>query len=287
MWVLRCCKLHRWKKLSIYVTEFDKRYIKTTDFSTDLSVQVKEELETLLAIYGDEISISLDGRHIKLKLTSSRSVNFILPETYPKVSPITELCGFPKGYSSKLESGEYADICLRMIDSPALFELISYFREDVTTSETDISVTSSLLSLSLIKDTFIDDEVNIDIFHGPQLVDRKSVFIAHVARISSLDDVSNVMRQLLQDSRISKASHNMFAYRFRDLRGSLHADNDDDGEDNAGSRLAELLDLMKLDNVIIVVSRWFGGVLLGPSRFRTILNCARETIEMQEWYNKR
>jgi hypothetical protein len=273
-----------------FVTKDKLNSFKTTDLTTDLSIQVQEELETLLAIYGDEISVSLDGRSIKLQLTNSRSVNFLLPQSYPKVSPITELCGFPKGYSSKLESGEYSEICLRMIDSPTLFELISYFREDlsdVNTNETDVSVSSSLIPLSLIKDTIIDDEVYVDIFHGPQLVDRKSVFVAHVARISSLNDVSNVMRQLLQDSRISKATHNMFAYRFRDSKGSLHADNDDDGEDNAGSRLAELLDLMKLDNVIIVVSRWFGGVLLGPSRFRTILNCARETVEMQEWYNKR
>ncbi len=32
-------------------------------------------------------------------------------------------------------------------------------------------------------------------------------------------------------------------------------------------------------NVVVVVSRWFGGVLLGPSRFTAINNTARELLE--------
>lgn len=32
-------------------------------------------------------------------------------------------------------------------------------------------------------------------------------------------------------------------------------------------------------NVVVVVSRWFGGVLLGPSRFTLINNTARVALE--------
>lgn len=55
-------------------------------------------------------------------------------------------------------------------------------------------------------------------------------------------------------------------------------DNDDDGEDAAGSKLAFLLDMRKDDNVIVVVSRWFGGIHLGPKRFAHIVNVARELL---------
>lgn len=90
-----------------------------------------------------------------------------------------------------------------------------------------------------------------------------------------------------------------------------HADCDDDGEDAAGGKLAELLTFMKVNSecywiakssshvpskavltrlvcithahnnidVVVVVSRWFGGVLLGPSRFRIINNTARQLLE--------
>lgn len=44
------------------------------------------------------------------------------------------------------------------------------------------------------------------------------------------------------------------------------ADNDDDGESGAGAKLAALLELMGANNVMIVVSRWYGGVHLGPDR---------------------
>jgi putative IMPACT (imprinted ancient) family translation regulator len=34
-----------------------------------------------------------------------------------------------------------------------------------------------------------------------------------------------------------------------------------------------------VEDVVVVVSRWFGGVLLGPARFTHINNAARELLE--------
>lgn len=53
------------------------------------------------------------------------------------------------------------------------------------------------------------------------------------------------------------------------------ADNDDDGENGAGGKLAQLLDAMQAQGVLIAVSRWYGGIHLGSDRFRLINNCAR------------
>lgn len=58
----------------------------------------------------------------------------------------------------------------------------------------------------------------------------------------------------------------------------LKHDNDDDGEDGAGSRLAQLLEMRNEDGVLIVVSRWYGGIHLGPKRFAHIVNVARELL---------
>lgn len=55
-------------------------------------------------------------------------------------------------------------------------------------------------------------------------------------------------------------------------------DCDDDGEDAAGKRLLHLLQILDATNVLIVVSRWFGGVLLGPARFTHINNAARSLL---------
>lgn len=44
-------------------------------------------------------------------------------------------------------------------------------------------------------------------------------------------------------------------------------DNDDDGEAAAGGRIAHLMQVMEVVNVLVVVSRWHGGVKLGPDRW--------------------
>ena len=37
--------------------------------------------------------------------------------------------------------------------------------------------------------------------------------------------------------------------------------------------------LMNVSGIAVIVSRWFGGILLGPERFKFILNSARKVIE--------
>ena len=56
-------------------------------------------------------------------------------------------------------------------------------------------------------------------------------------------------------------------------------DYDDDGEAAAGSRLLHLLQVTDARNVVVVVSRWYGGILLGPTRFTYINNAARELLD--------
>lgn len=76
-----------------------------------------------------------------------------------------------------------------------------------------------------------------------------------------------------------------YAYRVVEhLEGNdiLKHDNDDDGEDAAGSRLAHLLEMRNETNALVVVSRWFGGIHLGPKRFAHITNVARELLAQCE-----
>lgn len=40
-----------------------------------------------------------------------------------------------------------------------------------------------------------------------------------------------------------------------------------------------LLQVADVQNLVVVVSRWFGGILLGPARFGLINNTARQLLE--------
>lgn len=44
-------------------------------------------------------------------------------------------------------------------------------------------------------------------------------------------------------------------------------------------RLLHLLQILDVKNVLVVVSRWFGGILLGADRFKDINNCARNALD--------
>jgi len=60
----------------------------------------------------------------------------------------------------------------------------------------------------------------------------------------------------------------------------LTIDYDDDGETQAGARLKHLLDILELENVLVVVSRWYGGTHLGPDRFKLINQAARDALDL-------
>ena len=146
------------------------------------------------------------------------------------------------------------------------------------------------------------------IYRGDAIVDRRSEFVGHAARVTSEAEVRAMMTVLLADKRIGKASHNMLAYRFRrravptprSIGGSLVpmpdvtdadadadadadtgilvSDNDEDGESGAGVRMSSLLELAGVEDACVLVTRWYGGVHLGPKRFAHISNTARSAL---------
>ena len=120
------------------------------------------------------------------------------------------------------------------------------------------------------------------------LTEKKSVFIAHACPISAPSHFKPYLAHLLSlDKKFEKATHNITAYRIRvppapddpsHTQEIVYQDCDDDGETAAGGRLLHLLEVMDAWNVMVVVSRWCGGVKLGPDRFRIINTVAREAV---------
>ncbi|KAL8769422.1 MAG: hypothetical protein Q9209_004650 [Squamulea sp. 1 TL-2023] len=114
------------------------------------------------------------------------------------------------------------------------------------------------------------------------VTEKKSIFLARACTIQSTLEAQAAISHLLStDKRVGKATHNISAYRVRTLVNGhevIHQDCDDDGEDAAGGRLLKLMQMMDVWNVLVVVSRWYGGVKLGPARFGIINAAAREAL---------
>ncbi|EME81651.1 uncharacterized protein MYCFIDRAFT_32495 [Pseudocercospora fijiensis CIRAD86] len=111
------------------------------------------------------------------------------------------------------------------------------------------------------------------------ITEKKSVFVARAAPVISVDEAKAYLAHLLAtDKKVAKATHNITAWRIRGQGGVQYQDSDDDGETAAGGRLLHLLELMDSWNVMVVVTRWYGGVHLGPDRFRLINQCGRDAV---------
>lgn len=145
--------------------------------------------------------------------------------------------------------------------------------------EDEVAATTATLSRATIHQEAAKLPEGCKLFTSEPIMDRKSVFVGHACKITSPSDVSRVVEYLLSDRKIAKAHHPaMLAYRVRGPGDVIHQDNDDDGESAAGSRLAHLLQILELDNVLVVVTRWYGGVHLGSDRFKHINQAARDAL---------
>jgi len=124
----------------------------------------------------------------------------------------------------------------------------------------------------------------VDIIHGELQVHTKlkSTFQAHVARVSSIHQVNWAHTQLLCEKKVATATHNASAYRLRDAAGNLLAGQEDDYMPGAGSRLAALLEGCGEHGVFVMVSWWlFGGVELGPQRFRQLSDAGEKLLKSE------
>ncbi|KAJ7292880.1 ribosomal protein S5 domain 2-type protein [Mycena rebaudengoi] len=120
----------------------------------------------------------------------------------------------------------------------------------------------------------------IRMFVAEPITDRKSAFVGRACAISDPAQVPIILAHLTSDKRIARAAHPVInAWRCQ-VGSVLHQDNDDDGETAAGGRLAHLLHILEVDNVLVVVTRYFGGIHLGPDRFKHINQAARNALEL-------
>jgi len=95
-----------------------------------------------------------------------------------------------------------------------------------------------------------------------ELVEKKSKFIANLIYIQSKEEAENIIKEykkIFHDAR-----HNCYAYRVV-KENEIYEKSSDDGEPSgtAGAPMLNLLQKNNLCNVIIIVTRYFGGILLG------------------------
>ena len=111
-----------------------------------------------------------------------------------------------------------------------------------------------------------------------QIEVMKSKFIAYLLPLHSKEDFKPLLNNLRKEHK--KARHIVYAYRVK-----MKSKSSDDGEPKgtAGHPLLELLYKKDINDVALLVVRYFGGTKLGASRLlRTYLQAGVDVINQSE-----
>uniref|UniRef100_A0A3Q4AV63 RWD domain-containing protein n=1 Tax=Mola mola TaxID=94237 RepID=A0A3Q4AV63_MOLML len=257
-----------------------------------------EEVEALSSIYGDEwcvideasrifcIKISSDSEEPKL----TACLQIILPPDYPSTSPpIYQInAAWLRGPERAKLANSLEDLYVEHAGESILYLWVEEVREFLveksqmspsekvnTTAEVEVDGDDDILDLRTLRVSpedlsgdHADDEELPPIRHGESITDRRSTFQPHLAPVVTPRQVQIIKGEL----------RGFQATIYREDKHSFLQDCEDDGETAAGGRLLHLLQILDVRNVMVVVSRWYGGILLGPDRFKHINNCARNIL---------
>ncbi|KAK0661197.1 ribosomal protein S5 domain 2-type protein [Cercophora samala] len=217
----------------------------------------------------------------------SSSLRIQFPPSYPDVPPLilsthSSNPSLPKGTAAR-DLSLFRD-AISQVHSPGqvcLFDAIDAFTSLLSlTTTTPTPSRSPSPSPSLSPPPFESHQTPQEpppwVLSTP-FTELKSTFLARTAPVTSLPQAKSFLAHLLAtDKKVRSAAHNITAWRIRGENGTSYQDCDDDGETAAGGRLLHLMQLMDLWDVMVVVTRWYGGQKLGPRRFALINMAARD-----------
>lgn len=95
-----------------------------------------------------------------------------------------------------------------------------------------------------------------------ELIEKKSKFIANLYYVETDKQAEEIINQTRK--KYHDAKHNCYAYSIMTKKGIINKMSDD-GEPSgtAGSPMLTILQKQELTNILVIVTRYFGGILLG------------------------
>ena len=91
-------------------------------------------------------------------------------------------------------------------------------------------------------------------------IEKKSEFIGYIAPVKTNDEAIEFINSIKSKHR--KATHNVYAYILRDNNITRYSD-DGEPQGTAGVPVLDVLQKEGLTDICVVVTRYFGGILLG------------------------
>ncbi|KAI1498949.1 hypothetical protein F5X99DRAFT_299152 [Biscogniauxia marginata] len=113
---------------------------------------------------------------------------------------------------------------------------------------------------------------------------KQSTFIVRATSLTETSQRQSVLHTLFSTiPSLKTASHNAWAYRVRVPTNLFNAttikeESFDDGETGCGDFLLKNMRETNAVNTLVVMTRWYGGIMLGPDRWRIMRNCLKDAL---------
>ncbi|KAI0378904.1 hypothetical protein F5Y04DRAFT_136565 [Hypomontagnella monticulosa] len=113
---------------------------------------------------------------------------------------------------------------------------------------------------------------------------KGSTFIVRATQIAEPSQCQSALNSLFSAiPSLQDATHNAWAYRVRVPTNLFSATtikegSFDDGESGCGDFLIKNMRETNAVDTLVVMTRWYGGVMLGPDRWRIMRNCLKEAL---------
>lgn len=121
-----------------------------------------------------------------------------------------------------------------------------------------------------------------------QIVEKKSKFIANMFCIETMEEADRIIKETKK--KYHDARHNCFAYILETgAQEGLLVKYNDDGEPSgtAGAPMLNIIANEGLSNVLVIVTRYFGGILLGTGGLvRAYSEAVKEALKLAEYIEK-
>ena len=111
-----------------------------------------------------------------------------------------------------------------------------------------------------------------------EFIDKKSRFIANIYKIESVEEAEKRIKEVKK--KYYDAKHNCFAFSvLEDKRLITRMNHDREPSGTAGEPILNVINKNDLVNILIVVTRYFGGILLGTGGLtRAYTNASLEAL---------
>lgn len=112
-----------------------------------------------------------------------------------------------------------------------------------------------------------------------EIVEKKSRFIGHIAHVETEEEALAFLDEVRTQHRMAR--HNVYAYVLRN--GRIRYSDDGEPQKTAGMPTLEAIQHAGLVDVAVVVTRYFGGILLGTGGLvRAYTQATQAAIEASE-----